>query len=864
MTGARDTTAGMAGMRQSGAGWLVLVGLFVTVSLAAILILGERVFVKAAEHRHAANENVEWTASQVETELLRLLLAIRRVEGGEAALSELRTRFDIFYSRVDVLGEGDNFAPLRADPQAAASLDRLEAFLARTVPLIDGPDPALRALLPAIGRDVRGLHDAARDLVLRAVEFYAVRADTEREEFARLLSFTANATLGILVALIIYSLVLLWQFRLTRLREAALRRSGERLAATVTSALDAVVAIDAAGRIFEFNPAAERVFGYSRDQALGQPMSELIVPPALREAHLKGFERHLTTGETAVVGHGRQELTALNAAGEVFPVELAVGRSVGEDGPVFIAYLRDITERNRVRRELTVARDRAEAADRAKSEFLAVMSHEMRTPLNGILAALDLLRASTLAPPQAEHVELASRSGEILLRHIDDVLEITRIEAGKIELQEHPFDLARLIRETCHLVREEALRRDNQVSCSLSGDLPPAVLGDEHRIRQVLLNIMANAVKFTAEGTIEVTVGPAGGTADRPSIEFSVRDTGRGIAEGDIERLFDDFVLLDPSYSREVGGSGLGLAICRRIVRAMGGEIGVESRLGEGSRFWFRLSLPAADDVAVDTIPEAIDAQSATGRRVLLVEDNEINRAVAEAMLTGAGYSVVTAEDGMGAVERAGHAAFDLILMDISMPRMDGIEATRRIREGTGKSRDKPIIGITAHAQPSEIERFIRAGMQGCLTKPLRREAFLKTLGDLSGMHGHETPPAAEISEDGLDREEMQRLSDELPPDFLQEVLERFGEELSDRHAELQAASRAGNVAEIGRIAHRLHGGAASVGASALARLMAEIEVAAKDGALETCERLLSRYDDLSIAVRRDIAQAKVVLPAGP
>jgi PAS domain S-box-containing protein len=670
----------------------VLWGLAAAACLVLVVLLGARVFTQLAELRRAPQDNVQWSVAQLETELLRLQqTGLQIVAGEDVSLDEFRQRFDIFYSRVDVLRSGTVFAPLRRDFAVQRPLLDLSQFLEETVPIIDGPDDELQRRLPELLEKGNRLAVDVRDLELSAVATFARASDAQRSEFAALLSLTAYVALGVIVVLIGAAVVLLRQTLISRRREAEIRQNEERLAAMVNAALDAVIVIDSRGTIIEFNTAAETIFGITRDAALGRQMGEMMLPARHRAAHEAGLTRYLKTGETVIVDKGRIELTALNAKGEEFPIELSVGRSQGKDGPIFIGYLRDITNRKRSENELRVARDRAQAADRAKSEFLAVMSHEMRTPLNGVLGALDLLRATPLEGKQAHYVDLAAKSGEILLSHINDVLDITKIEAGKLEIETEPFDVRRMVIDLAETTKEEALKRDNQVVVTVDPGIAETVLGDPYRVRQILLNMVANAIKFTSEGTITIKARLARDTGDAPDIEFSVRDTGIGISEADIGKLFSDFVTLDPAYARTVGGTGLGLAICRRLVKAMGGEIGVDSTPGKGSR---RLSLPPRRS----SRPRASASSWPKTTRPT---------ASSREMLSKAGNEVTIAEDGVEAVKRADETPFDVILMDVSMPRMDGLEATKRIRQGKGASQSATIIAVTAHALPAEIERFL-------------------------------------------------------------------------------------------------------------------------------------------------------------
>ena len=825
-----SSAAGPAGFRTRLL--LGLIGAIVAACLIGFGWLGTRVIDELASLRSAPRDNVQWSASQLETEAMRMHLAAVTAASGDAqAVAEFRRRFDIFYSRVEVLRTGAMFARMRDAPEIAQGLDRLVGFLDETAAVVDGPPGTLEAALPGLTERTAWTLRVARDLALAAVARFAQASDRERVEFTNLLLLTSVFALSAIVVLLLTALVLVRQILAAHRSEAETRRSEARLSAMINSALDAVIVVDRFGAIIEYNSAARTIFGFAPDEAIGAPMAGLIIPERHRAAHREGFKRFLETGETRIIGKGRVELTALDATGREFPVELTLGKSIGEDGPIFIAYLRDITRRKQAEDTLRLARDRAEAADRAKSDFLAVMSHEMRTPLSGVLGAVDLLRSTELDDKQARYVGLAEKSGEILQQHIADVLDLTKIESGQIEIVPAPFDPAGLVEELAEVTREEALKRDNQISVRLGPGIPLAVSGDPHRVRQILLNFVANAIKFTSEGEITIGLDTAPGSGAPDLLEFSVTDTGIGIAEADQARLFDEFVVLDPSYTRNVGGTGLGLAICRRLSQAMGGEIGVESTPGEGSRFWVRLPLPMTEAEPAQAEPAA--PAGVTGLRVLLVDDNETNRIVGSELLTKAGHSVSLARDGAEAVERAHAAEYDLILMDVSMPRMDGVEATKQIRRGDGRSRAVPVIAVTAHARSDELDRFLAAGMQGVLNKPVRAEEMLRILAEAPAHERSSTgkQPAPEHSSTRnepmtdematdlpvFDMEAVDSLRAALRPGRFERALEGFRSELTKAMTAVAAAAEAGDHDAVRRDVHRIAGAAASIAATRLA-----------------------------------------------
>lgn len=714
-------------------------------SVIALCALSFEISRDLASLRSTSSVSVNWSMSQLEVEYLRAQEAIAKAAEGDAPLSEVRRRFDIFFSRAHLIAESSVFAVLRSDPLNNASIFRITGWLGRVGKVIDGSDKALAAALPVLERSIASLSNPIRQLSLSGVRIFATKSDERRAAFSSLLFHTALIAIALVILLGFLLAILVLQNRASIRHAEKLRLSAERFEQTINGSINAVVVTDEDGRILEFNPSAERIFGRQRESSVGRNIEALLIPDRHRGPHIRGMAHFKQTGTGTIIGHDLVETEALHADGREFPVELALTHTTGPDGSHFVAYIRDITRRQAAERELIDARDKALAAARAKSEFLAVMSHEMRTPLNGVLAVLDLMEGTALDAKQREYLRTAITSGEILQHHIDGVLDITRMEAGRFSIKRKPFDLLGLLEEIARISRPLAEARANVID--LRPNLPEGlVMADRHRVGQILLNLVSNAVKFTEGGKIDICASAARAASDaKGTVSIAVFDTGIGIAQSDLERVFEDFVMLDSSFQRTAEGSGLGLSICRRLARAMGGEITLESTVGRGSCFTLRLPLEFVPQVKLPPPPEAAARSTWLLDRsldVLLVEDNLTNRFAAREMLSRHGCTVTEAQDGLVGLGLSEQHRYDFILMDVSMPRMDGIESTRAIRSGDGASAQTPIIGLTAH-QLSEMEdTLLGAGMNYCLNKPLRITALQALLERLFPEHANHADPS--------------------------------------------------------------------------------------------------------------------------
>ncbi|MBW2736364.1 MAG: response regulator [Deltaproteobacteria bacterium] len=407
------------------------------------------------------------------------------------------------------------------------------------------------------------------------------------------------------------------------------------------------------------------------------------------------------------------------------------------------ALVHELTE---ARAQAEEAQHKAEAASAAKSTFLAKMSHELRTPLHGVLGMLELLRVGPMPTKEREFADTAHSSGQALLTILDDLLDLAKIEAEKVDLERTPFSLDQLMEEVCALFELQATAKGLTLHREFAGDLPNCVLGDGARLRQVLVNLLANAVKFTEEGTVTLTVKQEPPERLLDTLTFVVRDTGIGVAHEAKAQLFDAFQQADNSVSRRYGGTGLGLAIAHQIVSLMGGELQLQSEVDKGSEFRFSIELPTIHrpktlvpekSPSVETPPLAQD--HAVG--VLVVDDNRVNRTVAREMVVRLGHEVVLAESGAEAVEWIKQRTFAIVLMDCEMPEMSGLEAARTITllaPKTAAGRELPIVALTAHAAESHAEDCRRAGMCDVLTKPVSLDKLERCLARWCAMTSQE------------------------------------------------------------------------------------------------------------------------------
>lgn len=565
-----------------------------------------------------------------------------------------------------------------------------------------------------------------RQISLAGVRQFAEESAQRRQIVVLTLFRLSMLVVPLVLVLVCTTPVLFVMIRAARVQTERIAAAGDMMRSLFDASTDAILFARPDGRVRGYNKAAERLYGYEPDEVIGGDLVELLTPPERRgavRALLAKVQRGRTRGDGAEV----VQSTARHKSGRIVPVEMSWAIAQDRRGPLLVAFVRDISRRVRQEAELIEARDPAVAGEKAKARMIAVMSHEMRTPLNGILGTLDLLKLTRLEPRQHQYLTAMEQSGRMLLRHVNDVLDASRA-AGSVA--SGPVDLKAIVRATVESLQAHAQARGNRLTTEFLGDHDPLLSGNATQIEQILFNLVGNAIKFTENGQIHVELDRSGGPG---RVELRVTDSGIGIAEEDLPRIFDEFVTLGPTFDREVQGTGLGLSIVKNLVGAMGGQIEVASDLGEGTVFSVIFDLPPAEGpLPVGTAQPPCPQQGAW--QVLVVDDNDINRLVVGDMLRWHGCTVTEAADGLSGCAMAGLHAFDLILMDISMPGLNGVEAARRIRL-SGPNAATPIIALTAYAMPDDIARFREAGMDGTLVKPLR-------LADLAAiLDGFAMPP---------------------------------------------------------------------------------------------------------------------------
>jgi PAS domain S-box-containing protein len=598
-----------------------------------------------------------------------------------------------------------------------------------------------------------------------------------------------------------------------------LLREKEMLAVTLESIGDGVITTDLQGRIQFMNRVAQELTGWSQSDALGRLVEEVLVFVDKLTGNVleSPVKRVLATGEAVglkkntilVDRRGREGYISANSA----PIRDYDGAFIG-----VVVVFRDITRIITAENELKRAKEVAEIANRAKSEFLANMSHEIRTPLNGMLGMIDLTLMSDLNGEQRDNLEVSKGCAATLLNLINDILDFSKIEAGKFYLDQVSFKLKELLERMLAPHCLKAAEKGTTLSWGMEGQMPDMLYGDPVRLQQILNNLVHNAVKFTDNGGVEIRVCKIREDEDGLLVEFQVADTGIGIAPDEMDALFKSFSQVDGSITRKYGGTGLGLAISKKLVEMMGGQIWVESEKGQGSIFYFTVKLKMVADQVKQDVPYSEEKNELQSLRILVVEDDQVNQTVLRSMLEKYGHATVVAANGREALTILDTESLDLILMDIHMPELDGVETTRMIRARQNRT---PIIAVTAFALKGDRERFLGLGMDGYISKPFQASQLFKEIRRVTAKCHSRTP------------EELPDITDKASKGVAFDY-KRF-EQL---HEALRQAIAERKFSEIGRHAYALKSLARDCGRRELTKLAFKLLMAARKEEIAAIESL--------------------------
>lgn len=807
------------------------------VCFVATVVLAAQVFFKLHDFRTAFSDNTQWTVAKLEVEHAKYLHTLEHLEREDpATLADMNRRFDIFFSRVNTLATADNYRRALSGDRARTIIQTISDSVTAQADIIDAGTGAVFDNRETLMQMTQDLAQPVLDLSSIGITYDVNRREAQRKLLSSklgqmaLLSFMLLATLSALLALV-------WQLYSRYKRRAMQNRATlNRLATIINTSQDAIVVMSEDGGIIEGNRVAETIFGLKPGNTKTANISDF-----LRKKDDAGSLR-IVTGEMLIKSCADgpnlcTKLSACDKSGRIFPVEMSANMAQRSGDDVCICFLRDISQRVENETEIRAARDKALAGEQAKARFLGMISHEMRTPLNGMLGALDLLDETALTREQSRYTQIMQSSGQLVLNQINDALEVTQAQGERLSLVSERFNLDALMHDLLTGQQTHALAQGNTITFAHADDILGEVLGDANRLHQVLLNLLSNAIKFTSNGEITVEVSRLGPMVQQSDeVEFQISDTGIGIEEDDLERIFEDFVRLEDMGDAE--GTGLGLGIAKHLVALMGGTMGAESVRGEGSLFWVRVPLPRASDTMEAIHRTDLFPLPEMPLDVLVVEDNDTSRFVLNEMLQKDGHTVVLARDGAEGVTAAETRRFDVILMDVNMPEIDGIEATRLIRTGNGASKNSRIVALTAHFRPEHNERFRGVEIDSICTKPLRRAA-LRDILSVGRVRPHVLHEASDVDIQVLDQ-----LYAVLPAQNLSRML---GEFLSEGQSFVDAIDPKSAMPsdELAADLHHFAGSAATFGAIALQRALCRAEAAALAGDKASLREELTHLPDL-------------------
>lgn len=810
--------------------------------------------------KYAVSDNVTWTVAQAEVDYRNLQLELRRslMEARDPAQVEVgavRLAFDIYYSRIDAgVSVSQATLGLSVEPLAAVVSELLNQKEGLAKRIDSWPLQPSSAQVRQFLSEVDGQEGTVRTYAVAMLELLVDTANKERLQHVSLLQQSAQQIILVIIlllAMLIVALLLQWKLK-RRVRQT--ERLAFQMERVIEVSQDAVIITDAAGVVKEFNSAACRMFGYSVEQALGANALELVLAPddvARGELWLKSRSDVASELEA---GDIRRVERLRDAFGRDFPAEITI--AISHDGlgaPIWVAILRDISERVAKSKSLRAAIAAAEHDAAVKQQFLTLMSHEMRTPLQGVLATFDLLELDDVSASQKKLLALGRKSGEKALSQINNSLELARLGHSETLREDMTIEPVRVLYDLIDLLEPLLIKHGNTIEADLAWPSNMRIQASPVLFEVIFENLLANANKFTKNGTISVSLDAREGEQGRVSLRVAVGDTGRGIVEAQMPRIFDDFET-EGGTARD--GTGLGLGLAKRAAESMGGRLVCDSQLGVGSTFTFEceFSIVTAVEGVAPERPKTVNGQGgvkykrALDRpRVLVVDDINTNRVVICAMLERLECDCDCAENGADAVQKCLESQYDLILMDLRMPVLDGYGAAQRIVEQPGEQ--GPIICMTAHNADGDFERLRKAGFVEHALKPLR-------LTDLDGLvqrHvfatlvGSGESVEADVSGDTqtLDVNILYDLLDVLGASATREACERFADRCELDLRMLSEQGEGPSVLQAELQLHELLGSAGMMGAAGLAAQLKLIEMAPDarmSGGIPVCLDLLGAY----------------------
>lgn len=650
--------------------------------------------------------------------------------------------------------------------------------------------------------------------------------------------------------------------------EAKIQAQQNLLKSIINNVEIALMLVDGEQRVLFWNEQFSRFWRFEEKLLNSMPLVEEIIRCIVtqEETEAAGVADNVQISETVTrimeTFLSKEPKSFLNLPNpEGLSIETYIRDLPDDKGRLIIS--RDITLQEAAEKKLLEAKEVAEAANLAKSEFLANMSHEIRTPMNGLLGMTELLLNSGLSEKQLQYAKAAQSSANSLLALLNDILDFSKIESRKIELELIPFNLKAAIEDVVGLFKPAAESKGIELSLTLPSDMPIYVVGDPGRVRQVLTNLISNAVKFTKKGGVSVAASFALSSLGSVLFHIEVEDSGVGVAMEKLESIFQKFTQADASVTREFGGTGLGLAISKQLVDLMDGKINVESRgHGCGARFWIEIEFPLAQLQETEELAEKEECDSRKeklserlkGKRILLVEDNLINRQVALENIKKLGCSVESAENGMEALEKIKGGEFDGIFMDCQMPLMDGYETTKKIREFEGSKKHTPILAMTAHAMKTDKTKCLAAGMDDYLSKPATADKIKRALvkwvcregGSVAGASEHGGTESFSSPIDSMKELSAFDISIGLEimggkVEILKKIVQAYVGVAPGHIEAIEKAFGAEDFAKTNMEAHTFKGASSSIGAERLRHIAQAIEAAARDGQAEILEKLIKQ-----------------------